>query len=49
MDLAIGPKRLMDLMGDAAYDRDGDDLQRRGLLLDRPPWHASIFSLHRLG
>jgi hypothetical protein len=39
----------MDPMQDAANDRDGDDLQRRGLLLDQPLWHAPIFSLHRLG
>jgi hypothetical protein len=37
--------RLTDLMGDATYDRDGDDLQRRGLYLDVPPWQASVFAL----
>jgi glycosidase len=39
--------RLTDLMGEAAYDRDGDDLQRHGLFLDVPPWQASVFSLTR--
>jgi hypothetical protein len=37
--------RLKDLLGDAAYDRQGDDLQARGLYLDEPPWKASVFSL----
>src|SRR5262245_34719489 len=35
---------LTDLLGDDVYDRDGDDLQRRGLFLDVPPWQASVFS-----
>lgn len=36
--------RLEDLLGDAKYDREGDDLLSRGLYLDAPPWHASVFS-----
>ncbi len=39
--------RLTDLLGEARYDRDGDDLQSRGLFLDVPPWRASVFSLTR--
>ena len=31
--------------GLAKYDRQGDDLQARGLYLDEPPWKARIFSL----
>ena len=27
------------------YERDGDDLQARGLFLDEPPWQALVFSL----
>src|SRR5262249_26433223 len=46
-DLGTGRWRLTDLLGDAAYDRDGDDLQGRGLYLDVPPWQASVFSLSR--
>jgi hypothetical protein len=46
-DLGNGRWRLRDLMGDATYDREGDDLQRRGLFLDVPPWQASVFSLTR--
>ena len=48
-DLGNGRWQLTDLMGDATYDRDGDDLQHRGLYLDVPPWQASVFSLSRRG
>ncbi|PWT95299.1 MAG: alpha-amylase [Blastocatellia bacterium] len=37
--------RLTDLIGNAVYDREGDDLQSRGLYLDEPPWKVSVFSL----
>jgi hypothetical protein len=46
-DLGKGRWRLTDLIGDTTYDRDGDDLQRRGLYLDGPPWQACVFSLTR--
>jgi glycosidase len=46
-DLASHPWRLRDLVGTAAYDRDGHDLQSRGLYLDMTPYQASIFSLAR--
>jgi glycosidase len=47
-DLGKGQWRLTDLLGEAVYDRDGDDLERRGLYLDVPPWQASVFSVrHR--
>lgn len=36
--------RLDDLVGDARYDRDGDDLEARGLYLDEPAWSALAFS-----
>jgi hypothetical protein len=39
------PWRLQDQIGDATYDRDGDDLQSRGLYLDMCPWQAAVFSL----
>jgi len=44
-DLGNGKWRFEDQLGGATYDRDGDDLQARGLYLDEPPWRASIFSL----
>jgi hypothetical protein len=37
--------RLQDLMSDAAYDRDGDDLLSRGLYLDMAPWGYHVFEL----
>jgi hypothetical protein len=38
--------RLHDLFGEAEFDRDGNDLQSRGLYLDMTPWefHAFNFS-----
>ena len=39
--------RLQDQLGDATYDRDGDDLQSHGLYLDVPPWQVHAFSLDR--
>lgn len=44
-DLAGHQWRLVDLMGEDTYDRDGDDLTKRGLYLDVPPWSASVFSM----
>ncbi|RLJ65184.1 alpha-amylase family glycosyl hydrolase [Sulfurisoma sediminicola] len=46
-DLGDGPWRLKDLIGDAAYEREGSELQARGLYLDEPPWRAQVFSLTR--
>ena len=46
-DLGTGRWQLTDLLGDATYERDGDDLQSRGLFLDMRPWQASVFSLRR--
>jgi len=44
-DLAGRQWQLQDQVGSVAYDRDGQDLQARGLYLDEPPWQASVFSL----
>ena len=38
---------MRDLLGDAKYERDGNDLETRGLYLDEPPWKASVFALER--
>jgi glycosidase len=46
-DLGDGQWRLQDLLGDATYDRDGNDLQGRGLYLDERPWSARVFTLTR--
>jgi glycosidase len=47
-ELSGGSWRLVDQLGDATYDRVGDDLASRGLYLDMAPWQAHAFSLNRL-
>lgn len=47
-DLGNSQWRLEDLIGDATYDREGNDLQARGLYIDEPPWKASVFFLTRV-
>jgi len=42
-DLAGRQWRLRDVLGTAQYDRDGNDLQSRGLYLDVPPWQCHVF------
>ena len=37
--------RLQDLLGEAQYDRDGNDLQSRGLYLDVPAWKYHVFEM----
>jgi hypothetical protein len=44
-DLGNAQWRLEDVLGDATYDRNGCDLQARGLYLDEPPWQAHVLSL----
>ena len=44
-DLAGRPLRFVDLMSDARYDRDGDDLSSRGLFLDLPAWGYNVFEV----
>ncbi len=44
-DLGNSHWRLEDMIAHAIYDREGNDLQARGLYLDEPPWKASAFSL----
>jgi hypothetical protein len=46
-DLGTHRWRLENMMGDATYDREGSDLQSRGLYLDEPPWQASVFALKK--
>jgi alpha amylase-like protein len=47
-DLGNRQWRLKDLLGDATYDRDGNDLQGRGLYLDERPWSARVFALAKV-
>ena len=37
--------QFRDLLGDSVYERDGNELQARGLYLDLPPWHYHVFEL----
>jgi hypothetical protein len=37
--------RLRDLMGEAQYDRDGTELETRGLYLDVPAWQYHVFEM----
>jgi glycosidase len=47
VDLGNNEWRLEDLLGDAVHERNGADLQARGLFLDEPSWHASVFTLKK--
>jgi hypothetical protein len=47
-DLGEDRWRLDDVIGDATYEREGRDLQARGLYLDEPPWRGRVFSLAKL-
>jgi hypothetical protein len=47
-DLGNSQWRLKDLLGDATYDWDGNELQARGLYLDEPPWQAHVFSITKV-
>lgn len=40
--------RLEDLLSDARYDRDGSDLETRGLYVDLAPWRYHVFRLQSL-
>jgi hypothetical protein len=46
-DLGQAQWHLTDLMGEATYDREGNDLRRSGLYLDVPPWQSAVFSMQR--
>jgi hypothetical protein len=37
--------RFQDELSDVRYDRDGDDLQPRGLYLDLLPWQTFVFNV----
>jgi glycosidase len=46
-DLGNKQWRLEDMLGGATYDRDGQDLQSRGLYLDEAPWQYHVFEMRR--
>jgi len=37
--------RLAELLGNAVYDRDGTELNQRGLYVDLPPWGYHVFEV----
>jgi hypothetical protein len=45
--LGSGRWRLQDLLGDAHYERDANDLQSTGLYLDVAPWQYHAFEMTR--
>jgi hypothetical protein len=44
-DLAGRGWRLRDLLGDAEFDRAGDELAERGLFVNLPPWHYHLLAI----
>ncbi len=46
-DLVGAEWRLSDQIEGAVYDRDGGDLQNRGLYVDAVPWETAVFTLVR--
>jgi hypothetical protein len=40
--------QLRDLLGAVSYNRDGDELQSRGLFLDIAPWQYNVFEMKQL-
>ena len=47
-ELAGSKVRLRDLMGGPSYDRDGSELNSRGLYLDLPKWGYNVFEVSRI-
>ena len=48
LDLRGSQWRLHDTLGSTVYERQGDDLDARGLYLDMPPWGSHAFNLEQL-
>jgi hypothetical protein len=46
-DLRNGQWRLQDLLSETKYDRDGSDLDSRGLYVDVPAWRCHAFTISR--
>jgi hypothetical protein len=46
-DLRNAQWRLQDLLSEVQYDRDGNDLESRGLYLDVPAWRCHAFTMTR--
>ena len=48
-DLGHRHWQLHDLIGGVTYDREGNDLQARGLYLDERPWNCHAFTMTEVG
>ena len=48
MELSSRAVRLKDLIGSAAYERDGNELVSRGLYLDLQPWGFHVFHVEAM-
>jgi glycosidase len=48
-DLAGHRWKIQDLLGGAAYERNGNDLQASGVYLDEPAWRAQVFTISKIG
>ncbi len=48
IDLNGSTWRLQDLLSEASYDRDGDDLHFGGLYLDMKPWQYHAFEMKKI-
>ena len=46
-DLRNGQWRLQDSLSETKYDRDGNDLESRGLYVDVPAWRCHAFTMSR--
>ena len=46
-DLSGSAWLLQDQLSATSHERDGSDLQARGLYVDAPPWQSSVFALNR--
>jgi hypothetical protein len=47
-DLRDQQWRLADLLSEAHYDWNGNDLEARGLFVDMAPWQAQVFSITKV-
>jgi glycosidase len=47
-DLNGSKWQFQDLISNSVFDRDGNDLQQRGLYLDEPPWKSYVLSLTKI-
>ena len=44
-NISGGEWQLKDLMSDVSYNRDGDEMQSKGLYLDMSPWQYQVFEI----